>query len=694
MASSVAATSPRRPSVQSCVTPRDVIIIGDVGGTNIRLAAMPLASLATDVRHPPPLDTARFRTADFGHLSEALLRFSGVLPTDLQVVACALSVCGPVVDGVAMCLADTMGAEGWRLDEAELASAMGLPASGVSLLNDFVAVGMALPSVPAAARLTIHAGQPIEGRPIACLGPGTGLGQCFGVWPRGGDGGLEVCPSEGGESDFVPRTAAEWRLREHIARTLGISHVKVEHVVSGSGLQRVWEWCLCERQQAPPTQEQHVEGEGARRKRKAERSVEETTMGVEAAIRSSADIPGAIAARGTAGVPGADPTCIAAVDVFVEALGAEAANLALRFQALGGVYIAGGVAAKLSERLTGGERLRNAYLGKGRSVAAYDGCPLYLVTATGDDLGMAGAWAWARSVGMGAARPQASVASTVSSDAPCIPPLEICPWRSASPPGDTPLEICIDSVASAEAARAGGAARLELCASLVDGGTTPSLGMVREVVGAAAGLPVHVMVRPRAGDFAYTPAELRVMRAEIREFRQVAGVDGVVLGCLRTDGTVDEPVLRELVQCAAPLAVTFHRAIDVSRDPIEAVRACVRCGVARVLSSGGAAQALDGAHTLKAMKQAAAGRLAIAAGGGVTEANAAALLAASSADELHGSLRAVVRSAMTFRPSVPIPMGTEKRYGPETEYETHQTSRQRVADVATAVTAAVAESRG
>lgn len=254
------------------------------------------------------------------------------------------------------------------------------------------------------------------------------------------------------------------------------------------------------------------------------------------------------------------------------------------------------------------------------------------------------------------------------------------------------LELCVDSVASAIAAHAGGASRLELCDNLVEGGTTPSIGLVKAVLRSVPAVSVHVMIRPRGGDFLYSKAELDVMTEDIVNIK-AAGAHGIVLGVLSPDGRVDESALRRLVTLAAPLPVTFHRAIDVSTDPVAATHACVRCGVARILSSGGAATAEAGCETLRRMVQAAEGRLVIAAGGGVSEANAATIARRSGVDELHGSLRTTRRSAMTFRPRVPIPMGSEKLNGPETEYETKEASAQRVSAVVRALAAVPAPVR-
>ena len=250
------------------------------------------------------------------------------------------------------------------------------------------------------------------------------------------------------------------------------------------------------------------------------------------------------------------------------------------------------------------------------------------------------------------------------------------------------LEICVDSAASAAAAEEGGASRLELCSNLIDGGTTPSIGQVRTLLRATS-LPVHVMVRPRGADFLYSSEEIDTMVEDIRAIRD-AGAAGVVLGVLSSDGSVDEQLLRRLVSEAAPLPVTFHRAIDVSSDLLEALEACVRCGVRRILSSGGAPSAVDGAPMLRRLVEAAAGRLTVAAAGGLTEENAAELAISTGADELHGSLRGVRRSAMAYRPAVAVPMGGEKRNGVETEFELRVVERARVTAVVEALSSSAA----
>jgi glucokinase len=223
----------RGASTSLMVAPQ--LLLGDVGGTNIRFTLVP-NSRTGDL--PPETHHARYRTASFAHLREALAKFRREAPTDVgRIAACVLSVCGPVDDGRAICLAESMGASGWTLEEADLGTSLGCT---VKLLNDFVAVGLAVGSCnwrcdAPAKLLTIHeAHTPPPRRTIAVLGPGTGLGSCYGVWlgaasSATGSAELQIFPSEGGESDFVPRSDFEWALRQHLASALGTAHVKVEH---------------------------------------------------------------------------------------------------------------------------------------------------------------------------------------------------------------------------------------------------------------------------------------------------------------------------------------------------------------------------------------------------------------------------------------------------------------------------------
>ena len=210
------------------------------------------------------------------------------------------------------------------------------------------------------------------------------------------------------------------------------------------------------------------------------------------------------------------------------------------------------------------------------------------------------------------------------------------------------LEACVDSYASALAACRGGADRLELCANLSIGGTTPSACLFRQVRRACP-IRINVLIRPRFGDFLYAEEELEEMREEIRQFREL-GADGVVTGVLTPEGTVDETAMAWLLEGAGELEVTLHRAFDMTRDPVEALEAAVRLGCRTILTSGQEKDALTGAETLRAVRERAAGRLAIMAGGGVRKENIRELSARTGVRTFHTSGRGEpVDSGMRYR---------------------------------------------
>jgi copper homeostasis protein len=195
------------------------------------------------------------------------------------------------------------------------------------------------------------------------------------------------------------------------------------------------------------------------------------------------------------------------------------------------------------------------------------------------------------------------------------------------------VEACVDSVESARAAERGGARRLELCDNLADGGTTPSAGMI-DAVKAAVRIPVFVIVRPRGGGFDYYVAEQDVMRRD--EYAAIAlGAHGVVVGVLRPDARVDSLRTQALVAAAEGVQVTFHRAFDLVPDQYDALDAIAAAGVSRVLTSGGASTAAEGADAIGSLVKAAGTRLIVVAGGGIREENVADLVRRSGVREIH-----------------------------------------------------------
>src|SRR4051812_19269217 len=195
------------------------------------------------------------------------------------------------------------------------------------------------------------------------------------------------------------------------------------------------------------------------------------------------------------------------------------------------------------------------------------------------------------------------------------------------------IEICVEGVDGLVAAQAAGADRIELCASLLEGGLTPSMGVVKQALKVAT-IPFHVIIRPRGGDFLYSALEYQTMLDDVRACREL-GVAGVVFGCLTADGSIDEARMAELTAAARPMKVTCHRAFDMTRDAEAAIEALVRAGVDRVLTSGQRDTALEGLAILKRTHDAARGRIVIMACGGLDESNIAQVLAGSAADELH-----------------------------------------------------------
>ena len=209
------------------------------------------------------------------------------------------------------------------------------------------------------------------------------------------------------------------------------------------------------------------------------------------------------------------------------------------------------------------------------------------------------------------------------------------------------MEACVDAIDAAMEAEWGGADRIELCGELLQGGVTPSAGLI-EATWDHVSIPLFVLIRPRAGDFLYTLDELDVMERDIKLARSLH-VDGIVVGALTTEGEVDVAAMGALLDAARPMQVTFHRAFDFTRDQDEALDALLELGVDRVLTSGGAVTALQGAETLARHVLHAGRDLTILAGGSITASSVAEVVRRSGVREVHVRGAERVESAMRHR---------------------------------------------
>lgn len=209
------------------------------------------------------------------------------------------------------------------------------------------------------------------------------------------------------------------------------------------------------------------------------------------------------------------------------------------------------------------------------------------------------------------------------------------------------FEVCANGVESCLAAQAGDADRVELCAGIPEGGTTPSYGEIMVARRVLTTTRLHVIIRPRGGDFLYTPLELERMEADIEVARQL-GADGIVIGCLHEDGTIDMEANRRLVEKAKGMSLTFHRAFDRCRDPFEALEQLIDLGFDRILTSGQQPKAIEGAPLLQKLHQQAAGRIILLAGCGVNEQNIRSLYEQTDIKEYHFSAREPMKSKMEY----------------------------------------------
>jgi copper homeostasis protein len=215
------------------------------------------------------------------------------------------------------------------------------------------------------------------------------------------------------------------------------------------------------------------------------------------------------------------------------------------------------------------------------------------------------------------------------------------------------FELCAESLQACLAAGEGGADRIELCSALSEDGLTPSHSFIEAAV-ERSGLPVYVLLRPRAGDFVYSDDELSMMGEDLLHARSL-GASGFVMGVLRGDSTVDVERTREIVELAAPLEVTFHRAFDLTPSLDDALEDVIVAGCRRILTSGGKRDVVAGAGNLRKLAERAASRIVIAAGGGLRIENAAKVARESEVSRFHGSLRSSPSGAFANNQNVALP---------------------------------------
>lgn len=209
------------------------------------------------------------------------------------------------------------------------------------------------------------------------------------------------------------------------------------------------------------------------------------------------------------------------------------------------------------------------------------------------------------------------------------------------------LEVCADSVESVLAGEHGGATRIELCGNLVIGGTTPSPKLFEEIR-KHCHIPIHVLIRPRFGDFCYTAYEYSIMKEEVRMFREL-GAEGVVIGVLKPEGTLNMEAVYGLMEEAEGMSVTLHRAFDMSAEPYETMEQAISLGMDTILTSGQKNVCMEGAPLLKSLREKSRCRICIQAGGGVNAAVIPGVYRASGVTAYHMSGKAALDSAMAYR---------------------------------------------
>lgn len=212
---------------------------------------------------------------------------------------------------------------------------------------------------------------------------------------------------------------------------------------------------------------------------------------------------------------------------------------------------------------------------------------------------------------------------------------------------DFTLEVCTDSTESALAAREGGADRIELCGNLIIGGTTPSPELFKEIR-KNCDIRAHILIRPRFGDFCYTDHEFAIIKEEVKTFKKL-GAEGVVVGILKPDGTLNMEQMRELMKEAEGMSVTLHRAFDVCVDPFEALDQAIELGVDTILTSGQKNTCMEGVGLLKELVKRSAGRVTIQGGAGISADAIRKLYPKTGITAYHMSGKIVLDSRMQYR---------------------------------------------
>jgi len=208
------------------------------------------------------------------------------------------------------------------------------------------------------------------------------------------------------------------------------------------------------------------------------------------------------------------------------------------------------------------------------------------------------------------------------------------------------FEACVDSIDSALNAELGGARRIELCDNLPEGGTTPSAGCIKQVIDNLS-IDINVLIRPRGGDFLYSDSEFEIIKQDIQYVKNM-GIHGVVIGVLRQDGNIDIPKMKQLVDLARPLSITFHRAIDMTPEPFRSLEEIIDLGIDRILTSGQAKTAWRGRELIAQLVKKANDRIIIMAGSGINESNIRKLVDITGIRECHATARSKVTSKMRY----------------------------------------------